>query len=67
MAKSFIICNECRGNGFIRGTLGNTGTCIHCHGEGHNNHGPRLTKENYLELFRLTEEFINGRIKGEDN
>jgi DnaJ-class molecular chaperone len=56
--ESTLICDKCKGNGFVRGSLGNTGTCIHCFGSGHNDHASRTTADDILSLLDMCEDYV---------
>ena len=56
----YEICIFCKGNGYIRGTGGNTGTCIHCDGSGHKDHGPRISNHLFLNILKYVEDYIDG-------
>lgn len=57
-------CKECHGNGYIRGSSDNTGTCIHCNGDGHSNHGSRLSKDIFTTVVKWCEDYIDGKKEG---
>ena len=59
----YEICTFCKGNGYVKGQI-NTGTCIHCDGSGHKEHGSRITNEMFLIIFRDVEGYIDGEIEG---
>ena len=59
----YEICTFCKGNGYIKGQI-NTGTCIHCDGSGHKDHGPRINNQLFLNLIRYVEGYIDGEIEG---
>lgn len=61
---SHIVCKECHGNGFIRGTLGNTGTCIFCHGQGYKYNGT-FNNNQMITLVKLCGDYVNDKFKGD--
>jgi len=60
------ICKECRGNGFVRGTLTIvTATCIFCNGSGQTNHEPRpIPNKGLLDVLQWCEDYIDGKERG---
>jgi hypothetical protein len=48
ISKSLKIC---KGNGYVRGSSENTGTCLFCSGSGHKKQGPRVTAEDYMTII----------------
>jgi DnaJ-class molecular chaperone len=55
-------CTSCNGNGYVRGSLGNTGTCIFCAGTGLiNRHQSRTKHQNFWAILRMCEDLINGK------
>ena len=51
ISKSIKICKHCKGNGYVRGSSENTGTCLFCSGSGHKYHGPRVTADDYMTII----------------
>ena len=60
--KSLPICKECKGNGYIRGSL-NAATCIFCFGSGHSNHASRVTYDDMLSVFEMCENYVKENKK----
>lgn len=60
--KSYKICKECKGNGFIRGLI-NTGTCIFCFGSGHSDHASRITYHDVESVMDMVEEYVEKESK----
>ena len=58
---AYKICEPCKGNGYVRGSTRATGTCIHCNGSGHNNHGPRINHSTFLEIIEWVEDYIDDK------
>ena len=58
---AYKICEPCKGNGYVRGSTGATGTCIHCNGSGHSNHGPRINSDTFIEIINWVEDYIDGK------
>ena len=58
---AYKICEPCRGNGYVRGSTETTGTCIHCNGSGHSNHGPRINSDTFIEIINWVEDYIDGK------
>ena len=56
----YIICEPCKGNGYVRGSMEATGTCIHCNGSGHSNHEPRINPDTFIEIIKWVEDYIDG-------
>lgn len=57
-------CNDCKGQGFITGTLStNPISCMICNGSGSTIHGPHNEAEQTL-LYKMAWDFINGKKKG---
>jgi DnaJ-class molecular chaperone len=53
----YVICESCKGNGYITGKGGSTGTCIYCNGSGHKNHGTRINNNLFLDIIKYVEEY----------
>ena len=58
---AYKICEPCKGNGYVRGSMGATGTCIYCNGSGHTNHGPRINPDTFIEIIKWVEDYIDGQ------
>ena len=57
---AYKICEPCKGNGYVRGSMRATGTCIYCNGSGHTNHGPRINPDTFIEIIKWVEDYIDG-------
>ena len=55
----YKICEPCNGNGYVRGSTGATGTCIHCNGSGHKEHGPRISNYLFRNIIKWVEDYID--------
>jgi|TARA_R100000963_G_scaffold30597_1_gene21872 DnaJ-class molecular chaperone len=58
-------CNDCKGQGFITGTLStNPISCMICNGSGSTIHGPHSIEAEQTLLYKMAWDFINGKKKG---
>jgi len=55
----YKICEPCNGNGYVRGSMKATGTCIHCNGSGHTEHGPRISNHLFRNIIKWVEDYID--------
>jgi DnaJ-class molecular chaperone len=64
--KSILICSKCKGNGYVRGSSENTGTCIHCFGSGHGDHdhyASQTTLDDILSVIDMCEDYVQKNDK----